>query len=97
VNTETHKKSNKCQQYTEIKQKSQQQVIQHAEKYIKYYTDNQPVLKVKEFKCLGCTTPEDDNFLPAVKQYIRMLEDNTWTYPSSKETLEAAGILTITE
>jgi hypothetical protein len=26
-----------------------------------------------------------------------MLEENTWVYPSSKETLEAAGLLTIEE
>jgi hypothetical protein len=32
-----------------------------------------------------------------VGQHIKMLEDGSWSYPSTKDTLEAAGLLTIQE
>jgi hypothetical protein len=41
VHTEQHKQTKYCQQYTEIKRKRQQEVLQNAAKYVNFYIDNQ--------------------------------------------------------
>jgi hypothetical protein len=44
--------------------------IKKAAKYVNFQIDNQPVAKVKQFKCIGCIITDSDNNLPAVERQI---------------------------
>jgi hypothetical protein len=50
----------KCKQYTAIRKKRQQEIIQNAKTNIKIKIENQPMEKVKQAKYLGQIITEDN-------------------------------------
>jgi hypothetical protein len=167
AHTNQHTKSKECIQYTEVKKKRQQEVLQNAATHVRFYIDNQPVAKTTKFKYLGRIITDEDEDLPAVERqitkarttwrrigkiiqkktdsnpkvmatfykaiiqsillygaeswtasttiisklnafqhrcarhmvgkHIKLTKEGEWIYPSSKSTLDAAGLLTIKE
>jgi hypothetical protein len=76
-NTIQYIDSNKCKQYTTIRRKRSQELIQNAATHVRFYIDNQPVKKVSKLKYLRQIITDNNNDLLVVERQVHKAQA-TW-------------------